>query len=168
MTSANLQKVFCISSKSKSSYIKPLYNLPSRPAHSAGMAKKLHPIFQNVDQNFARFLTSIFRRFWVVLGCQVGVISGIFGGQDGLPRAMFTKNVIFEKTSAMLHGSTILEVGAPQDRPKTAPRGSWKAFFSFLKIVLSFVLFWMPFWSILASKMEPHSGGRLDVWGSGS
>ena len=34
------------------------------------------------DQNFDRFLTSIFGRFGVVLGCQVGVILGPFGGQD--------------------------------------------------------------------------------------
>jgi hypothetical protein len=84
MTSANLQKVFCISSKSKSSYIKPLYNLPSRPAHSAGMAKKLHPIFQNVDQNFARFLTSIFGRLLLLLGCQVGVILALSVDKLGL------------------------------------------------------------------------------------
>ena len=43
----------------------------------------------------------------------------------------------------------------PQDRPKTAPRGSWRAYFSLLKIVLNFDSFWIPFWSILASKMEP-------------
>jgi hypothetical protein len=36
-----------------------------------------------IDQNFDHFLTSIFGRFWVVLGCHLGVILGTFGGQDG-------------------------------------------------------------------------------------
>ena len=34
----------------------------------------------------------------------------------------------------------------PQDRPKTAPRGSWRALFSLLKTVLNLDSFWIPFW----------------------
>ena len=41
-----------------------------------------HKIRLVVDQNFDRFLTSIFGRFGVVLGSQVGVIFGSFGLQD--------------------------------------------------------------------------------------
>ena len=44
-----------------------------------------------VDQIFDHFLTSIFGRFGVVLGCHLGVILGTFGGQDGLASAIFSK-----------------------------------------------------------------------------
>ena len=47
----------------------------------------------------------------------------------------------------------------PQDRPKTAPRGSWRATFSLLKIVLKFDAFWVRFGSILAPKSLPKNFG---------
>ena len=53
----------------------------------------------------------------------------------------------------------------PQDRPKTAPRGSWRATFSLLKIVLNLDSFWVRFWSILASKMEPKKCSSNIFWG---
>ena len=59
----------------------PPYNPPRRPAHSAGLAQKAHGGRLEIDQNFDHFLDSIFDRFWVVLGRQVGVIFGLFGGQ---------------------------------------------------------------------------------------
>ena len=63
-------------------------------------------------------------RFGVVLGCHLGVIFGTLGGQVGLPSAILCKKLIFEKMSATLGGSTILEAGGAQERPKTAPRRS--------------------------------------------
>ena len=44
----------------------------------------------------------------------------------------------------------------PQDRPKTAPRGSWGATFWLLKLVLNLDSFWVRFWSIWA----PQSGAQ--------
>ena len=135
-------------------------------AHSAGRVQKAHSGRLEIDQNFDHFLTSIFGRFWVVLGRQVGVILGTFGGQDGTRSIQNTswkpinvQNVISHQTHARVYRSAILEPKMPpkmpQDRPKTAPRGSWRAFFSLLKIVLNFDAFWGRFWSILAPKMEP-------------
>ena len=63
-------------------------------------------------------------RFGVVLGCHLGVNFGTLGGQVGLPSAILSKKLIFEKMSATLGGSTILEAGGAQERPKTAPRRS--------------------------------------------
>ena len=60
----------------------PPYNPPRRPAHSAGRSPKAHGGRLEIDQNFDHFLTSIFDRFWVVLGRQVGVIFGTLGCQD--------------------------------------------------------------------------------------
>ena len=48
------------------------------------MARKMRLV---VNQNFDHFLASIFDRFWVVLGHQVGVIFRTFGGQDR-PRSL--------------------------------------------------------------------------------
>ena len=99
------------------------------------IGKKKNPARIKFDQNFDRFLTSIFGRFGVVLGCQVGVILGTFGGQDR-PRSVQNaswkpiniKNVIFHQTLARVYGSAYLEPKMAsktvQDRPKTAPRGS--------------------------------------------
>ena len=56
----------------------------------------------------------------------------------------------------------------PQDQPKTAPRGSWRAFFSLLKIVLILDSFWLRFGPILGPQNAPHNEGRLDVEGFGS
>ena len=46
-----------------------------------------------------------------------------------------------------------------QDRPKTAPRGSGRATFSLLKIVLNLDSFWIRFWSILGPKSLPKNLG---------
>ena len=46
-----------------------------------------HKICLVVDQNFDRFLTSIFGRFAVVWGHHLGVIFGTFGVQVGVPSA---------------------------------------------------------------------------------
>jgi len=81
-----------------------------------------------VDQNFDRFLTSIFDRFWVVLGCQVGVIFGTFGGQDG-PRSVQNaswklidiQNVNFHQTLRLPIPQRFLE---PQDASQNAPRSA--------------------------------------------
>ena len=88
-----------------------------------------------VGLDFDRFLTSIFGRFWVVLGRQVGVILACFGGQDQLSwvqnaswKLINIENVIFHQTLARVYESAYLEPKMaskmPQDRPKTAPRGS--------------------------------------------
>ena len=71
-------------------------------AHSAGLTQKAHSGRLVFDANFDHFLDSIFDRFGVVLGRQVGVIFGTLGGQVGLPSVICSKNVIFEKTSAVL------------------------------------------------------------------
>ena len=55
--------------------------------------------------------------------------------------------------------STILEVGAAQDRPKTAPRGSWRATFSLLKIVLNLDSFWGPILVDFGSQIPPKKLG---------
>ena len=55
-----------------------------------------------------------------------------------------------------------------QDQPKTAPRGSWREPFSFLKIVSNFDSFCFRFWTILASQMAPRKRGRFSFLRSGS
>ena len=60
----------------------PPCNPPRGPAHSAGRTPKARPGRLEMDQNVEHFLDSIFGRFGVVLGRQVGVIFGTFGGQD--------------------------------------------------------------------------------------
>ena len=79
-----------------------------------------------VDQNFDRFLTSIFGRFWVVLGRQVGVIFGPFGGQVGPSsvqkaswKLIFIKNVNFHQTLRLPIPQRYLE---PQDGSQNGPR----------------------------------------------
>ena len=155
--------------------LSPPYNPPRRPAHSAGSAKMNLKIRLVVDQNFDRFLTSILGRFGVVLGRQVGVILGTFGGQDR-PRSVqnaswkpiHIKKVNFHQTLARVYESAYLEPKMAsktvQDRPKTAPRGSSRAFFSLLKIVLNFGSFWGGFWSILEPKMDPKNFGSKICW----
>ena len=54
----------------------------------------------------------------------------------------------------------------PQDRPKTAPRGSWRALFSLLKIVLIFDSSWVRFWSILGRHWELKTLGWWVLLGS--
>ena len=49
----------------------------------------------------------------------------------------------------------------PQDRPKTAPRGSWRAFFSLLKIVLNFDSFWVPFGVDFGLPTSPKVGPEV-------
>ena len=62
-----------------SQVVAPLPRSPSQGVQCASL------IF---DQNFHHFLTSIFGRFGVVLGCHLEVIFGTFGGQVGLPSAI--------------------------------------------------------------------------------
>jgi len=52
----------------------------------------------------------------------------------------------------------------PQDRPKTAPRGSWRASFSLLKMVLNLDSFWVRFLLILGTKMEPKKCWSKIFW----
>ena len=66
----------------------PPYNPPRSPAHSAGRTQEARDRRLEIDQNFDHFLDSIFDRFWVVLGCQLGVIFGTFGSEVGLPSAI--------------------------------------------------------------------------------
>ena len=113
----------------------PPYDPPRRPAHSAGRVQKCSPAPLEIDQNFDHFLDSIFDRFWVVLGRQVGVIFGTCGAQDAPScvqnaswKLINIKNVIFHQTHARVYRSAYLAPKMaskmPQDRPKTAPRGS--------------------------------------------
>ena len=81
-----------------------------------------------VDQIFDHFLTSIFGRFGVVLGRQVGVILGTFGGLDG-PRCVQNaswkplniKNVNFHETLRLPIPQRFLE---PQDASLNASRSA--------------------------------------------
>ena len=125
-------------------------------AHSAGRAQKARAGRLEIDQNFDHFLDSIFDRFWVVLGRQLGVILATFGGQDRLSsvqnaswKLINIKNVIFHQTLARVYESAYLEPKMaskmPQDRLKTAPKGSSKSCFSLLNIVLDLDSFWVRF-----------------------
>ena len=107
---------------------KPPYNPPRRPAHSAGSAQEALKIRLVVDQNVDHFLTSILRRFWVVLGPQVGVIFGTFGAQDApssVQNASWKpnniKNVNFHETLRLPIPQRFLE---PQDAFQNAPRSA--------------------------------------------
>ena len=132
--------------------ISPPYNPPRRPAHSAGPAEVAHKIRLVVDQNFNRFLTSIFGRFWVVLGRQVGVIFGPFGDpvgpssvQNASWKRISIKNVNFHETLRLPIPQRFLE---PQDGAQNGPRSAQdgpkrllKTIFWLLKIVFKFVSF---------------------------
>ena len=85
-----------------------------------------HKIRLVVDQNFDRFLTSIFGRFWVVLGRQVGIIFGPFGGQVGPSsvqkaswKRIIIKNVNFHETLRLPIPQRYLE---PQDGSQNGSR----------------------------------------------
>ena len=67
----------------------PPYSPSRRAAHSAGPTQMNHPKRLFFDQIFNHFLTSIFDRFGVVLEGHLGVIFGTFGGQVGLPSAIW-------------------------------------------------------------------------------
>ena len=128
--SPHLKAIIClkISANLKKQVYSPPYNPPRRPAHSAGPAKMDHKIRLVVDQNFDRFLTSIFGRFGVVLGRQVGVILGTFGGQDR-PRSVQNaswkpiniKNVNFHQ---ILRFPIPELYFGPQDGLQNAPRSA--------------------------------------------
>ena len=60
----------------------------------------------------------------------------------------------------MLHGSAILELGAAQDAPKSAPRRSWRATFSLLKIVLNLDSIWGPILVDFGSQIPPKKLAR--------
>ena len=116
------------------SFLTPLYP-PGTAAHSAGRAQVLHKFGLEIDQNFDHFLASIFDRFWLVLGRHLGVILGTCDGQvrprsvqNASCKLINIKNVIFHETHARVHESANLAPKMaskmPQDRPKTAPRGS--------------------------------------------
>ena len=132
----------------------PPYNPPRRPAHPAGRAQKAHPGRLEIDQNFDHFSDSIFDRFWVVLGRQVGVVFGTFGAQvrsscvqNASWKFINVKNVIFHETLRLPMFQRFLE---PQDGLQNAPRSAQdgskrllKIIFWLLKIVLKFVSFWV-------------------------
>ena len=63
----------------------PPFYPPKSPMQSAGPRLGVLNFDFEIEPNFNNFLTPIFDRFWVVLGCQVGVIFGTFGVQVGLP-----------------------------------------------------------------------------------
>ena len=117
-----------ILAKLKKRVFSPPYNPPRRPAHSAGPAKRARKIRPVFDQNFDRFLTSIFARFGVVLGRQVGVILGPLGGQDR-PRSVqnaswkpiFIKNV---NVALVLRNPIPERYLGPQDGFQNAPRSA--------------------------------------------
>ena len=60
----------------------PLFS-PQEPNAVRRAAKMNLKIRLVVDQNDDQFLISIFDRFGIVLGCHLGVIFGILGGQVG-------------------------------------------------------------------------------------
>ena len=84
LKSLTLKALICIKilANLKKLVFRPPYNPPRRPAHSAGPRQVNLKIRLVCNQNLDHFLTSIFGRFGVVLGRQVGVILGPFGGQD--------------------------------------------------------------------------------------
>ena len=57
------------------------YNPPRGPAHSAGLTQEAHGGRLGIDRKLGHFLDSIFDRFWVVVGRQVGVVLNLFGNQ---------------------------------------------------------------------------------------
>ena len=101
---------------------------PKSPTQSAGAPPEARNRPLEVDQNFDHFLTSFFGRFGVVLGCQVGVILGTFGGQDR-PRSVqnaswkpiHIKNVNFHQT---LRLPIPQRFWGPQDASQNAPRSA--------------------------------------------
>ena len=114
--------------KLKKRVFSPPCNPPRRPAHSAGPAQMDHQNRLEIDQNFDHFLTSIFDRFWVVLGRQVGVIFGPFGGQDGPSsvqnaswKRIIIKNVNFHETLRLPIPQRYLE---PQDGSQNGSRSA--------------------------------------------
>ena len=117
-----------ILAKLKKRVFSPPYNPPRRPAHSARTAKRACKIRLVFDQNFDRFLTSIFGRFGVVLGRQVGFILGPLGGQDR-PRSVqnaswkliLMKNVNF---ALALRNPIPERFWGPQDGAQNAPRSA--------------------------------------------
>ena len=87
-----------------------------------------HPKRLEIDQVFYHFWDSIFDRFWVVLGRQVGVIFGTFGGQVGpswvlnaFRKLIFVKNV---KTHETLRLPMSQGFAPPQDGLQNAPRST--------------------------------------------
>ena len=106
----------------------PPYSPSRSPALSAGLPQKLRADGPCCDQNFDQFLTSIFYRFWAVLGCHLGVIFGTFGGQvapssvlNAFRKLMFVKNV---KTHETLRLSLSQGFAPPQDGFRNAPRSA--------------------------------------------
>ena len=63
--------------------LSPQFYPPKSPTQSAGPRLGAQNLGFELDQNFDHFLTSIFGRFGVVLGRQLGVIFGLLGGQVG-------------------------------------------------------------------------------------
>ncbi len=107
-------------------YFHPPCFPPKSPTQSAGPAKMNLKIRLVVDQNFGHFLTSIFGRFWVVLGCHLGVIFGTFGGQVGPSsvqnasrKLIHIKNVNFHQILRPLIPERKF---GPQDGLQNAPR----------------------------------------------
>ena len=106
----------------------PPYNPPRSPAHSAGLTQKCSRVHLEIDQNFDHFLDSIFDRFWVVLGRQVGVIFGTFGAQDApssVQNASWKRNNIKNVNFHPVLRFPIPERSwGAQDDPQNAPRSA--------------------------------------------
>ena len=102
------------------------------PAHSAGRARKAHAGRLEIDQNFDHFLDSIFDRFWVVLGRQVGVILEPFGAQDAARsvqnvswKLIYIKNVNFHQIlRPLLPERKFASQDGLQNAPRSAQDGS--------------------------------------------
>ena len=61
----------------------PPFYPPKSPTQSAGPRQKRITAVLVFDLNFDNFLTSMFGRFWIVLGRHLGVMLGTFGVQVG-------------------------------------------------------------------------------------
>ena len=94
------------------------------------------------------------------MGRQVGVIFGTFGAQVALLNGICSKNVIFEKTSAVWATARFWRSTRPKMGSRRLQECLEEQFFGLLKIVLNFDSFWVRFWSILASQIPPHKLGR--------
>ena len=98
-------------------------------AHSVGPTPKAHPGRLVCDQNFHHFLDSIFDRFGVVLGRQVGSFSALLApklsqvvSKSRLARLSLSKTLIFTKHYACRYRSTIFHPKMTSKWPKLGPR----------------------------------------------
>ena len=90
---------------------------------SAGPPPEARKTVLKIDRNFDHFLTSIFDRFGVVLGCHLGVIFDLVGGQVGFQARFFPKNVILQKTSAVWATARFRRSEGPKIDPRRLQDG---------------------------------------------